>query len=88
MILHEDNMACTSFVKGEGSFLMSKNIGLRYHYILEKVKAGEIKLNFIRPEEKLGGELTNELVPKKFAEIMVKILANSGVDEKPISGVV
>lgn len=32
-IMHEDNMACLSLAKGEGKFLMSKHIGLRYHYL-------------------------------------------------------
>ena len=32
----EDNMPCVSLSKGEGRYLTSKNIGIRYSYLKEK----------------------------------------------------
>lgn len=81
-------MACISLDKGEEKFLMTKYVGLSYHYFRENVKAGEIKLTYIRTGEKLVDVQAKKLVPKNVAKIMVKIVAKSGVDQESHAGVI
>lgn len=49
-LIHEYNTACMQLAKGEEKFLKSNHIGLRYHYLREKVMEKDIWLKYIPSE--------------------------------------
>ena len=77
-VVHEDNRACIILSRGEGKFLTSKHISLRYHYLNEKVLSKEIALEYIPTEEQLADLLTKPLATVRFKEL----LANIGLTSK------
>lgn len=83
-VLQEDNMECLSLAKGEGKFLTSKHIGLRYHYLREKVMMNEIKLVYISTDQQLADMLTKALVYRKFDELMKRIVTRMYDDDDEV----
>lgn len=75
-LMHEDNSSCFSLDKGEGRFLTSKNIGVRYHYLGNKVKAGETKLGYVPTEDQIGDFLNKAFTPRRFDKLVKKILSS------------
>lgn len=65
-IIDEDNMAFVSLSHGEGRYLTSKHIGLRYHYLKEKIDEIEIKLDYVATDDQLADLLTKPLPPSRF----------------------
>ena len=83
-IMYEDNMACLLLSKREGKFLTSKHIGLRYHYLREKVMLKEIKMEYVPTDQQLADMLTKALAFRKFDELMKRIVARArNVEESP-----
>lgn len=71
---HDDKQACISLARGAGHFLTSKLIGVRYHYLREKVKPGYIRLTYIPTDQQLADVLANSLVPATFDVLMKKVV--------------
>ena len=51
IILKEDNKACIDFSKNPGDHKRSKHIDCRYHFVRERVAAGDISLEWISTTE-------------------------------------
>lgn len=49
--MHEHNLAFIALSKGEGRYLTSKNIGIRYHYLREKIDTNDIQLEHIPTQD-------------------------------------
>lgn len=62
--------------RGEGIFLTSKHISLRFHYLKEKVLSGEIEFIYLPIEEKLSDVLTKTLAVYKFNKLMEKVVGS------------
>lgn len=60
-IIHEVKESCSIFAKGEGIFLTSKRINLRYHYLRENVESNEINMEYICTNDQLADLLNNSL---------------------------
>lgn len=75
-LIHEDNTACLKFAKEEGRFLTLKQIGLRYHYLREKVLSSEIRLEYISTHDQLADLLTEPLPYARFSDPRNKVVAN------------
>lgn len=73
-VLHEDNVAFLVLAKGAGSFLISKHIGLRYHYLRGKLKLNQIVLEYIPTGDKFADSPTNSLEPKRLNIVMSQIV--------------
>ena len=71
-IMHDDNSACIALSKGEGRYLSSNHIGLRFHYLRERVESNELKLNYIMTEDQLEDLMTKTLAPKRYEVLMRK----------------
>lgn len=75
-LIHEDNTACLVLARGEGKFLTSKHIGLRYHYLREKVASQEIELAYISTDKQLADLLTKPLAFARFDKLMKQVVFN------------
>lgn len=63
--------------KGEGKFLTSKHIGLRYHHLREKVESDEIILVHVFTEDQIADILTKPLAAKRFEFQMKQVVCDS-----------
>lgn len=73
-VIHKDYMPCVSLSSGEGRFLTSKHIGLRYHSFKEQVDSESIVLEYVSTNEHLCDILTKTLASVKFNDLM-KLIA-------------
>lgn len=58
----------------EGLYLTSSNIGLRCHYLREKVLSKEICMKHISTEDQLPDLLTQTMSPLRFNELINKVV--------------
>lgn len=65
-VIQEDNQACIVLERGDGRFLTSKRVSIRYQYLREKVLSDEIVLNYMPKDEQLVDLLTKPLITKRF----------------------
>ena len=66
IILKEDNKACIAFSKNPGDHKRSKHIDCRYHFVRERVAAGDISLEWISTTEQVADIFTKALDPALF----------------------
>ena len=66
IILKEDNKACIDFSKNPGDHKRSKHIDCRYHFVRERVAAGDILLEWISTTEQVADIFTKALDPAPF----------------------
>lgn len=78
--MYEDNSACIILSKGEGKFIQSKYIGIRYHYLRRKIGEGEIILKHIN--DQLDDVLHKPLINTKLNQFMHKMISKQGELER------
>lgn len=67
-VIHEDNATCIVLSGGEGKFLQSKHISIRYHYLQENIGDKSIVLKFIQTDDQLADILTKPPATIKFSK--------------------
>ena len=66
IILKEDNKTCIDFSKNPGDHKRSKHIDCRYHFVRERVAAGDILLEWISTTKQVADIFTKALDPAPF----------------------
>jgi hypothetical protein len=74
--LKEDNQAAIAFSKNPGDHKRSKHIDIRYHFVRERVAAGELTLDYIPTECQLADIFTKALDVTVFKRLRVLLLGN------------
>lgn len=73
MLLKVDNKLAISLSKNPVFHDRSKHIDLRYHFVREKVEAGDIDIEHVRTDDQLADILTKSLGRVKFQEMRKKV---------------
>lgn len=60
--MHEYSSACLFMALGEGKFLQLKHIGIRFHYLREKIEDQQIILKYMATKKKIAGTSTKLLL--------------------------
>ncbi|KAG3001294.1 hypothetical protein PC120_g20352 [Phytophthora cactorum] len=63
-VIYEDNQNAMVLAKNTGYPASTKHIGIRYHFIREKVLGGEVELEYADTKNQLADYLTNALSTK------------------------
>ena len=69
--LKEDNQAAIAFSMNPGDHKRSKHIDIRYHFVRERVAAGELTLDYIPTEGQLADIFTKTLDITVFKKLRV-----------------
>ena len=54
----------------------TKHIGIRYHFVRERVESGEIKLTYIGTEHQLADLLTKPLNRERVQKLRASVMGN------------
>jgi hypothetical protein len=73
MVIHYDNESCIKLSENPMFHDKSKHIEIIYHFIIDKVLKGAVKLQYIPTNEQLAEILTKTLVKGKFVFFRDKI---------------
>ena len=74
--LKEDNQAGIASSKNPDDHKRSKHIDIRYHFVREKIAAGELTLDYILTEGQLADIFTKALDITIFRRLPVLLLGN------------
>lgn len=74
MIIFEDNQGCIGISENPIMHKRTKHIDIRYHYVRERVSAGDVKLIYIETERQLADLLTKPLLKPRVERIRGRIL--------------
>ena len=74
LVLYEDNQAAIKFSKNQGQHRRTKHVDLRYHFVRERVNAGDIVLEYISTHNQLADILTKALDLSTFCKLRDKIV--------------
>ena len=69
IILNEDNKSCIEFSKNPGNHQRSKHIDTKYHFVRERVAAGDIALQWISTTEQIADIFTKALDAADFCRL-------------------
>jgi hypothetical protein len=72
LVLRVDNKSAISLVKNPIHHDRTMNIDIKYYVIREYENTGQIEVQFIRTENRLGDILMKPLCKVKFSELIVK----------------
>jgi len=73
--VHEDNQAAIAIANDHGRFhRRTKHIDVRYHFVRQHVKNGNVVLQWIPTAKMLADMYTKPLVRRKFVELADKIM--------------
>jgi hypothetical protein len=61
-----DNQSCVKLLENSVFHDKSKHIEIRYHYIIDMVQKGAVKLQYVATDEKITDVLTKPLSRVKF----------------------
>ena len=67
--VYEDNMSCIHLATGEKVKSRSKHIDVKYHYVRDQVKEGEVKIEHMPTDRMLADLLTKGLSATKTLEL-------------------
>ena len=76
LVIREDNTACIAFSKNSGDYKKSKHIDVRYHFVRERVAAGEVTLEYIATADQLADILTKPLDFPSFSSLRERIIGS------------
>ena len=76
MIIREDNTACMAYAKNPIDYKKSKHIDVKYHFVRERVAAGEIVLEYVPSADQLADILTKPMDFQKFSALRERILGS------------
>jgi hypothetical protein len=68
-----DNQSCVKLSKNPVFHDRSKHIEIRYHFIIDRVQKGVVKLQYISTDEQIANILTKPLVKGKFVYFKDKL---------------
>ena len=67
--VYEDNMSCIHLATGEKVKSRSKHIDVKYHYVRDQVRAGEVEIEHMPSERMLADLLTKSLSATRTLEL-------------------
>jgi hypothetical protein len=74
IVLQEDNQACIKMAKNPVFHKRTKHIDVRYHFVRQTVRNGDIKFRYCPTDEMVADILTKPLQKAKFTTLAMKIL--------------
>jgi hypothetical protein len=67
VIIHQDNLSCMTLInKGKSSSERTRHMSIRYFWLSEKIKEGEIELKHLRTEDMCANILTKPVQGSQF----------------------
>jgi hypothetical protein len=72
-ILNEDNQGCIRLSANDNSHQRTKHIDIKHHFVRERVKSGEIKLEYVNTKENLADMQTKALPTPLFETLKQKL---------------
>jgi hypothetical protein len=69
IVLNEDNQSCVEFSRNPGNHQRSKHIDTKYHFVRERVAAGDIVLRWIPTTEQIADIFTKALDAADFCRL-------------------
>ena len=69
-IIHKDNQSAIPFARNPIQHARSKHIDIQYHFIREKIEAGEIELVYTPTELMTADALTKALAKPRFEKLV------------------
>jgi hypothetical protein len=83
VIMYQDNMSCMALIdKGKPSSERTRHMGIRYFWITDKVREGEIKVEHLGTADMVANVLTKPLMGSQFVEER-RMLTNWDYPEEP-----
>jgi hypothetical protein len=67
-VLNEDNQSCIKYIYGTKWSPRSKHIGVRYYYVKDSVKNGEVKIQYCPTQNMVADMLTKPLNTETFCK--------------------
>ena len=61
VIVHDDNQAAINIAQGEANNAKVKLIEINFHFIMESMQGGTVKLNYIQTKDQLADGFTKAL---------------------------
>ena len=68
-----DNQSCVKLSENPGFHDKSKHIEIKYHYIMDMVQRGVVKLRYVAIDEQIANVLTKQLARVKFEYFREKL---------------
>ena len=75
-VIFDDSTACIGMSKNPINHNRNKHIALKYHFVRDKVRSGEIKLVYVPTEENVADILTKCLPRIKFQRFRDRVVHN------------
>jgi hypothetical protein len=69
----EDNQACIQFAKDPKDHTRAKHIAIRYHFVREKILAGDICVDYCHTNEMIADLLTKAITSNQFRALLEKM---------------
>ena len=76
MVIREDNTACMAYAKNPQDYKKSKHIDVKYHFVRERIAAGEIVIEYVASEDQLADILTKPMDFQKLSSLRERILGS------------
>jgi hypothetical protein len=73
-IIYEDNQSAIAMVNNGNDHGRTKHIDIRYHYIRDLVKDGQVIVKYLRTEDMVADTLTKALEKKQFKKFRTNLL--------------
>ena len=80
----EDNQSAIAIATGANTSRRTKHIDVRYHYVREKVKTGEIKVTYCATGDMIADVFTKPLGSSKFEELRAKVMSSLAPDREGV----
>jgi hypothetical protein len=68
--IHEDNQACIKFGSDPVGHTRAKHIDIKYHFVREKILAGDIRLDYCHTSEMIADALTKPITANQFESLV------------------
>jgi hypothetical protein len=76
-VIYEDNQGAVGLSENPILHKRSKHIDIKYHYVRERVSAGDVKLIYITTEEQLADLLTKPLLKPRLVRLRDQVLGQA-----------
>lgn len=68
--IYVDSQSAIAMANNDGYQSRAKHIDIRYHFIREHIKSGDIKLNYLPAKKQLADFLTKAIATKQFHRLV------------------
>jgi hypothetical protein len=75
ILIHCDNQSAIALTSNDTFHQRTKHIDIRYHFIRQHVRSGDIKIKWIQTEEQQADILTKRINGKRFIVLREKLMA-------------